>query len=96
MGLRIVGEEKFLSPAVTTVALPANVFSKEIGKKLEEAGYLLSYMSGYLVERNWLQVCLMGEVSQPQVRSLLEKWRRLTAAPPLPDEPSPTTLAHAS
>jgi len=87
IGLRVVGEEKYLSPAVTTVALPPTFDSKQIGKELEQAGYLLSYRSGYLVERNWLQICLMGEVSPRRLRSMMAALRRLIAAPRLNDLP---------
>ena len=53
---------------------------QNIGHELEEAGYLLSYLSGYLLERNWLQICLMGETSERELRSLVEELRgRLTA-----------------
>lgn len=76
MGLRIIGEDKHLSPAVTTVALPPTVNSRTIGKQLDNAGYLLNYMSSYLLERNWLQICLMGELSELKLRSLVEVLRR--------------------
>ncbi len=76
MGLRIIGEDKHLSPAITTVALPPTVHSRTLGKELDDAGYFLSYMSGYLLERNWLQICLMGELSEPELRSLVEVLRR--------------------
>lgn len=96
MGLAVVGEERFLSPAVTTVALPPTFDSRRIGKELEQAGYLLSYRSGYLLERNWLQICLMGEVSEPQLRSLVEALRRLLTAPPLSDTPPSPSFVQAS
>ena len=75
MGIQIVGNERSLSPAITTLALPPDVNSRILGKKLEQAGYLLSYMSGYLLERNWVQVCLMGEVCELELRSLLKELR---------------------
>ena len=76
MGLRIIGEDKHLSPAITTVALPPTVNSRTLGKELDDAGYFLNYMSGYLLERNWLQICLMGELSELKLRSLVEVLRR--------------------
>ncbi len=75
MGMEIVGERANLSPAVTTIALPSAVSSRTLGKQLAAAGYLLSYMSSYLLERNWLQICLMGEISEPDLRSLVETLR---------------------
>lgn len=83
MGLRIIGEDKHLSPAITTVALPSTLNSRTLGKKLDDAGYFLSYLSSYLLERNWLQICLMGELSEHQLRSLVEALRRaITEQPP--------------
>ncbi|MBF8253806.1 MAG: aminotransferase class V [Deltaproteobacteria bacterium] len=76
MGLRIIGKDKHLSPAVTTVALPPTVRSRTLGKELDDTGYFLGYMSGYLLERNWLQICLMGEISELELRSLVEVLRR--------------------
>jgi aspartate aminotransferase-like enzyme len=61
LGFDIVADDAHASPAVTTIALPRHVNSEYIGARLREAGYLLSYESTYLVKRNWIQVCLMGE-----------------------------------
>ncbi|HEX3131199.1 MAG TPA: aminotransferase V, partial [Thermoanaerobaculia bacterium] len=60
-GLRIVAPDAHASPAVTTIALPPEAASTRVGRELERRGYELSYLSGYLIERNWIQVCLMGE-----------------------------------
>jgi aspartate aminotransferase-like enzyme len=96
MGLSVVGDEKFLSPAVTTIALPEGVTSKKLGKELENAGHLVSYMSGYLLERNWLQICLMGHVSAPKLQSMVEALQRLTSKPSRHEATSPPLLAKAS
>ncbi len=70
-GLRIVGIDGPLSPAVTTIALPPDVSSTSLGRRLEEAGFLLSYMSRYLLDRNWMQICLMSNVSPADLRALI-------------------------
>lgn len=59
-GCDIVVGDALASPAVTTIALPQQVVSTEVGARLERQGFLTSYQSSYLVERNWLQICLMG------------------------------------
>ena len=59
-GFQLIGPEKHTSPAVITIALPEPVNSEDVGDQLREAGYLLSYRSQYLLERNWIQICLMG------------------------------------
>jgi aspartate aminotransferase-like enzyme len=76
MGFRIVGSENHLSPAVITIELPSKMDSKLIGHELEEAGYVLSYRSQYLLQRNWMQICLMGECSRESIASLLEALER--------------------
>jgi aspartate aminotransferase-like enzyme len=58
-------------PAVTTLQLPATCDSLRIGESLARAGCLLSYRSEYLLERNWLQVCLMGSCAPSMVDELL-------------------------
>jgi aspartate aminotransferase-like enzyme/predicted N-acetyltransferase YhbS len=60
-GFRIVADDAHASPAVTTVALPADVDSTDVGRRMERRGFALSCHSGYLKNRNWVQACLMGE-----------------------------------
>ena len=61
----------YSSPAVITVSLPEKLNSEEIGNILEKEGYLLSTNSSYLIERNWIQICLMGEFSRQTISPLL-------------------------
>lgn len=70
LGLRVLADQAHASPAVFTLVLPAGVSSKAIGAKLRQEGYLLSYQSGYLVARNWIQVCLMGQWEEAQLKAL--------------------------
>lgn len=82
LGLQIVAPDGHASPAVLTIALPSDVASKSIGWQLKKSGYLLSYNSEYLLKRNWIQICLMGEWSRdnlitlPNVLSVLCSQRR--------------------
>jgi aspartate aminotransferase-like enzyme len=71
MGYRIIADQANTSPAVVTVALPAGLSSRTIGWLLQKAGFLLSYRSNYLLRRNWIQICLMGEFSRERIDSLL-------------------------
>jgi aspartate aminotransferase-like enzyme len=61
VGLEIVAPDAHAASAVVTIALPPQVSSGEVGRLLRSKGYLLSYNSGYLRQRNWIQICLMGE-----------------------------------
>ena len=69
-GLQIVAPDAHASPAVVSLALPRDVSSHDVGAQLRQAGYLLSYNSGYLLQRNWIQICLMGEWSRANLETL--------------------------
>jgi aspartate aminotransferase-like enzyme len=77
LGLEILCPEPSASPAVFTLVLPAEVSSIEAGNSLRESGYLLSFESQYLRQRNWVQICLMGECSQGKVVALTNAMSRL-------------------
>ncbi len=76
-GFYIVGSSARISPAVTTIAIPQTISSEWLGRKLSEAGYQLSYRSRYLRERNWLQICLMGEAPPDGLSALVALMGRL-------------------
>jgi aspartate aminotransferase-like enzyme len=67
MGFDLIGNNTKTSPAVITIALPPEMDSLKIGEAMQEAGYLLSYNSGYLRRKNWIQICLMGECPREKV-----------------------------
>jgi aspartate aminotransferase-like enzyme len=73
LGFRVIGDDTLLSPAVTTVELPAAVDSESFGDELERSGYLLNYRSTYLLQRNRIQVCLMGEFESDELNGLLTR-----------------------
>jgi aspartate aminotransferase-like enzyme len=70
LGFSIVAPEAHASPGVVTIALPGGVDSAAIGAALEKQGFLLSVNSAYLLDRNWVQICLMGESSRAQLASV--------------------------
>ncbi len=72
LGFTLVASEADSIGAVTTIALPrGTIDSERMGGALESLGYYTSYASGYLRDRNWLQICLMGEVGRPQLERLM-------------------------
>jgi aspartate aminotransferase-like enzyme len=77
LGFQLVAADAAASPAIVTLALPEELNSVQVGRLVEESGYLLSYNSEYLRRRNWLQICLMGECSQEKVVSLLNALNRV-------------------
>ena len=61
LGLAIVADDRVAMPGVISLALPAQVSSLRLARRMERSGYQLACRSEYLTSRNWVQVCLMGE-----------------------------------
>jgi aspartate aminotransferase-like enzyme/GNAT superfamily N-acetyltransferase len=60
-GLDLLTPVEHSSPAILTIIVPTQYNSVELAEKLARKGYLLSCHSDYLVKRNWIQICLMGD-----------------------------------
>jgi aspartate aminotransferase-like enzyme len=86
LGFRLIGPDAHLSPAVITIALPPTMSSESVGRRLEEAGYALSYRSEYLLERNWVQICTMGECSRERITPLFRTLRQCLSVETDPKE----------
>jgi aspartate aminotransferase-like enzyme len=84
-GFRILASDDCACPAVVTVVLPDSLSAERVGDRLRECGLLVSYQSGYLLRRNWIQICLMGDCSKDSLALLLGELERL-AGKPLPAE----------
>jgi len=69
MGFEAIGDFDNSSSAITTIQLPKTLKSVDIGNKLKKSGFELSFNSEYLVKRNWIQICLMGNWSKTGVNS---------------------------
>jgi len=76
-GFELIGGNTRTSPAVITIALPAALNSVTIGNLLKESGFLLSYNSDYLRGKNWIQICLMGEIAREKVVALTGALNRI-------------------
>jgi len=59
-GFEIISDNKHSLPALLTIDLPKYLSSYEVGRYLEKTGLLINYMSNYFLERNWIQISLMG------------------------------------
>jgi aspartate aminotransferase-like enzyme len=79
LGLRILVADEDAVPSVITLVLPPGRNSQTLGDQLLEVGFLVSYQSDYLRDRNWLQICLMGECSRNALVALLAELRLRTA-----------------
>ncbi|MFM8468876.1 MAG: GNAT family N-acetyltransferase [Limisphaerales bacterium] len=58
--------------SVLTVALPRAARVTDVADALERAGWLVASRSRHLVERNWLQLCLMGEIGPQDLDGLAD------------------------
>jgi len=72
MGFRVVTGEDNATPSLITISLPDWLNSSELGQKLQDEGFFLHWRSRYLIERNWIQIALMGECSQEQIQPLFK------------------------
>jgi aspartate aminotransferase-like enzyme len=70
-GFSVLGDDDY-SPGILTISLPLSISSREFGDTCKQKGILLSYESGYLLERNWVQVALMGAQEEQKVMASLE------------------------
>lgn len=61
-----------INPSVLTIPIEGKYDSKEIGDYLRQTGYLVSYESRYLLERNWIQICLMGNIQKHHLDNLVK------------------------
>src|SRR5437016_9229407 len=76
LGFELIGSGAKTSPAVVTIALPESLNSVKLGELIQESGYLLSYNSDYLRQRNWIQICFMGDCAKEKLVSLVNALNR--------------------
>jgi aspartate aminotransferase-like enzyme len=79
VGLQVVAPDAHAARAVVTIALPGDVSSRTVGALLKRAGSLVSSSSGYLLRRNWIQICLMGEWRRSHLETLPDTIAALVA-----------------
>jgi aspartate aminotransferase-like enzyme len=80
LGFRLMAPTPIAAPMVLTLLPPPGVAALALGEALEEREIWVSYRSSYLVERDLLQVCLMGEHHRWELVELLEVLTALVAA----------------
>lgn len=77
IGLPVLVPDDQATPAVVTIPLPADQPSTAVGDSLRQQGLVIAYESEYLVQRNWLQIGLMGTCAQADLERLLGAMRAL-------------------
>lgn len=76
-GFDLLGDSGNSSPAVISIVLPKQLSSSAFGEAMERRGWLLSYRSRYLLERNIVQICLMGSVTDKQCMEMVDAFTRI-------------------
>jgi aspartate aminotransferase-like enzyme len=71
LGFAVLASEPIAAPMVLTLLPPPGVGALALGDALGEREIWVSYRSGYLIERNLLQVCLMGEHRRWELEALI-------------------------
>lgn len=71
-GIHPLIDEQYQSPTVVTIPFENPVSSLEIGDDLLLNGYYVHSKNRYLLERNWLQISLMGETSDEDDEKLVQ------------------------
>lgn len=70
-GFGTVAERGHEAPAIITIPLPERLSSRVLGMRLERSGYYLNWRSDYLLERNWIQIALMGDCTEAGLEALV-------------------------
>jgi aspartate aminotransferase-like enzyme len=69
-GLAPLAADSCAMPGVITLPISADRAAIDVARRLSAQGIDLACQSGYLRERNWLQVSLMGEIDEVALRRL--------------------------
>ena len=69
-GIAVLGNEDY-SPGILTIPLPGSISSQDIGDWLRKNGIIVSYESDYLLNRNWIQLALMGDFTLTEVETAI-------------------------
>lgn len=76
-GFEVLALGEAASPGIVTIVMgpSAGMSSAELGDELEKRGFWLSYRSGYLLQRSWIQIALLGNPDREMLEKLLRVMR---------------------
>jgi aspartate aminotransferase-like enzyme len=72
INFKIINDETISSPAIITIELPGYINGVELGKNLGERNCFISYNSGYLVKKNWIQTFITRNTTVEKIRLFAE------------------------
>jgi aspartate aminotransferase-like enzyme len=73
LGLTPLAPDAHASPAIVTFAAPPSESAAAFVHRCREAGFLVAGHSGYLAERGYLQIAVMGDVTQQHLDTLFAR-----------------------
>jgi aspartate aminotransferase-like enzyme len=76
LGLEVVSKGIESLPTLLTIGLPKHLSSYQLGDYLESMGLLINYMSNYYLERNWIQISLMGGCTLGMIDKLMAELKK--------------------
>ncbi len=86
LGFSLLVDDETATPAIVTIVLPPEQSAKLIGDCLQQRGLLVAYQSEYLLQRNWLQIGLMGHCTEAGLTRLLGALAQLAPNPAVQPE----------
>ncbi len=75
LGFSLVAPESVACPGIVSISPEQGISAAEIGDELEMRGFWLSYRSSYLLQRNWIQIALLGDPARASTEKLLRVLR---------------------
>lgn len=73
LGFDVLGNEGNTLTEIVTIALPEEINSQILGRKLEKKGFYLGYDSNYLVKQNLIQIGLLRNISKEEIIPLFRE-----------------------
>ena len=79
-GLTILSPKGIAASAIMTLIPPSGMSATQLGDNLHLNGFTVHYESGYLRDRNWLQISCMNNVSNRELDSMLKVLYKLVTS----------------
>lgn len=73
IGCQPMADDRVANPSIVTFRPPRGLTSAEFVERCRDYGFLIAGQSGYLAERNLVQIAIMGEVHQYEIERLFER-----------------------
>jgi aspartate aminotransferase-like enzyme len=65
-----IAHERDAAAGILTLEIPGEACTADVARALAKQGIEIAWQSGYLIDRNWMQVALMGDMDEAALRAL--------------------------